>query len=254
MLWYKAWLETRWQFLIGLALLMLSACGGVLAYPQVVKLLPLVPSAEVGGLIGQRIREGAELMRDYRGYVWSQWIREGPTQMGTLLAAILGSGGLLAQASGGAAVFTLSLPASRNRLLGVRAATGLGELFTIAVVPMLLVPMLSPAVGESYGVGDALVHAACVFIAGAVFFSLAILLSTVFGDLWRPLLITCAVAVLVGLADAALGEPKYSLFSVMSGESYFRAGALPWGGLLASVALSAAMLYGASVNIARHDF
>ena len=30
MLWYKSWLETRWRFLIGLVLLMLSACGTVL--------------------------------------------------------------------------------------------------------------------------------------------------------------------------------------------------------------------------------
>ena len=26
MLWYKSWLETRWRFVIGLVLLILSAC------------------------------------------------------------------------------------------------------------------------------------------------------------------------------------------------------------------------------------
>ena len=46
MLWYKSWLETRWRFLIGLALLMLSACGTVLAYPAVQELLPL--AAQIG--------------------------------------------------------------------------------------------------------------------------------------------------------------------------------------------------------------
>ena len=40
----------------------------------------------------------------------------------------------------------------------------------------------------------------------------------------------------------------------MSGERYFRGGGLPWPGLFVSVALSAAMLYGAVVNLARRDF
>jgi hypothetical protein len=30
MLWYKAWLETRWRFVIGLVVLMASACALVL--------------------------------------------------------------------------------------------------------------------------------------------------------------------------------------------------------------------------------
>ena len=33
MLWYKSWLETRWRFLIGLALLVLMACAKVFGYP-----------------------------------------------------------------------------------------------------------------------------------------------------------------------------------------------------------------------------
>src|SRR5436305_1629220 len=87
---------------------------------------------------------------------------------------------------------------SRARLLGVRAATGLAELFAIACLPTLLIPILSPGIGESYGLGNALLHGACVFVATSVFFSIALLLSTVFSDAWRPLLITVAIAVAVG--------------------------------------------------------
>ena len=77
MLWYKAWLETRWRFLIGLVLLMCSAAGVVLVYPRVMQLLPLVPAADAGGEIGRRIREGAVLAREYRGYVRSEERRVG---------------------------------------------------------------------------------------------------------------------------------------------------------------------------------
>ena len=254
MLFYKSWLETRWRFVIGLVLLMLSAAGIVIAYPRVMKLLPLTNTVDVSGEIGRRIKEGAELARTYRGYVWSQ-LRQSMTNMLTLFAVLLGAGGLLSQASGGGALFTLSLPATRNRLLGVRAATGLAELLGLALVPTLLLPVLSPAVGETYGLGDALAHGACLFIAGAVVFSLAFLLSTVFSDVWRPALIAGGAAAVLGLCEPFFPDlARYSLFGIMDGEVYFRDGGLPWLGLFASAAASAAMLYAATRNVARQDF
>ena len=255
MLWYKSWMETRWRFLIGLVMLMCSAAGAVFVYPKVVKLMPLVPALDAGGEIGRRIRESAELAREYRGYVWSQWFRQNLSQMWTLFAALLGTGGLLSQTSGGAALFTLSLPVSRSRLLGVRAAAGLAELLVLAFVPSLIIPLLSPAVGETYAVRDALIHSACLFIAGAAFFSLAFLLSTVFSDVWRPLLIALSVAVVLAVCGQVFRDlSRYGIFRVMSAEDHFRTGNPPWKGLLASAAASAAMLYGAAINIARRDF
>ncbi len=255
MLWYKSWLETRWRFLIGLVILTCSAGAIVFAYPKVMELLPLVPAVDTGGELGQRIREAAELARDYRGYVWSQGFRQNLTEMVTLFAVLLGTGGLLSEAAGGGASFTLSLPASRNRLLGIRAAAGLVELLLLALVPALLIPLLSPAVGQSYGLGTAVVHGICLFIAGAAFFSLAVLLSTIFGDLWRPLLVTLFFAVTIAVFEQVVrGLSSYSIFGVMSGETYFRTGRLPWAGLFLSAGLSAAMLYSASINFARRDF
>ena len=254
MLWYKSWLDTRSRYLIGLVLLMIAAAGTVLDYPQVVKLLPVARTVDASGEIGRLIRESAELSREFRGHVWLQWFRQNLTQMGTLFAVLLGSGGLLSQTSGGA-LFTLSMPVSRRRILGIRAAAGLAEFLVLVFVPSLLIPLLAPAIGQSYRVGDALVHAACLFIAGAAFFSLAFLLSTVFTDLWRPLLIACSVAVVLAISELAVRDlTRYGIFRVMSGEVYFRGGGLPWLGLLASAALSVTMLYAAARNIARQDF
>jgi ABC-2 type transport system permease protein len=255
MLWYKAWLETRWRFLIGLALLICSAGGTVVVYPQMMKLMPLVPSVDATGELGRRIREAAELAREYRGYVWSQWFRQNAAQMWTIFAALLGSGGLLSHGSGGGALFTLSMPVSRSRLLGVRVAAGFAELSVLAFVPSLLLPIVSPAVGQSYAVGDVLIHSACLLVAGAVFFSLASLLSTIFADVWRPPLLALLVAGVLGIGEQALRVlSRYGIFRVMSGELYFRTGQVPWLGLLSTAAASAAMLYLAAVNIARRDF
>jgi ABC-type transport system involved in multi-copper enzyme maturation permease subunit len=255
MLWYKSWMETRWRFLIGLALLMCSAAATVLTYPQVVKLLPLAPKLDLGGEIGRRVAESMELSRSYRGYVWSQWFRQNMIQLWALFAVLLGTGGLLSQTSGGGTLFTLSLPVTRNRLLGIRAATGLAELLVLAVIPSLLLPLFSPAIGQTYGIGDALIHGACLFLAGAVLFSLAFLLSTLFSDLWRPPLVVLCIATAVALFEQIFpGFSHFGLFRVMSAEVYFRNGNLPWLGLFASAALSAAMLYAATRNIARQDF
>jgi ABC-2 type transport system permease protein len=232
MLWYKAWLETRWRFVIGLVLLALSACSTVLAYPEVLRLMPLVPQVGADTEIGRRIQEAAALSREYRGYVWSQWFRQNLVQTWTLFAVLLGTGGLLSQASGGGALFTLSLPASRARLLGVRAATGLAELLVLACVPSLLLIVLSPAVGESYSVVDVLIHGICLFMLVALCFAIALaVLEQFFRDLSR-----------VGL------------FRVMTAEAYFRGDGLPWLGLITSTALSAALIYAATRNIARQDF
>jgi ABC-2 type transport system permease protein len=254
MLWYKTWLETRWRFLIGLALLMILAAGHVFEYPAVTKLMPVVTSVDTSGPLGRLISEAVQVQREYRGYIWWQWYRQNLTQIWTLFAVLLGSGGLLTKASG-ATIFTLSLPISRTRLVTTRAATSLGELFVLALVPSLLIPLLSPGIGQSYPVADALVHSLCVFAAGAVFFSLALLLSTLFPDVWRPLVIACVIAVLLASAEQVItGVSSYGIFHAMAGETYFHNRVVPWPGIVLSVAASATLLYAASVNLAHRDF
>ena len=262
MLWYKSWLETRWRFLIGLGLLSIVACGAVFQYPAVLKLTPLASRINTtvitNSAVERAIKEGLAVQSTYRGFIWWQWVRQNLRQMWTIFAVLLGSGGLIATSGsgGGGTLFMLSLPASRTRVAGVRAATALGELLVLALVPSLVIPLLSPAIGQTYSLVDTLVHGVCTFVAGATFFSLAFLLSTVFSDLWRPLLITCAMAVVLAFFEGVLaldGWP-YGVFWVMSGESYFRGNGAPWLGLLASAAVSAAMLYAATKNIARQDF
>jgi ABC-type transport system involved in multi-copper enzyme maturation permease subunit len=255
MLWYKSFLETRSRFLIGLVVLLMSVFGTVYAYPRVERLLTVVPAAAMNGdsLIAGRLKEIAELSGSYRGYVWAQALGQNVTQMLSLFAVLLGAGGLLSHARG--TLFTLSLPVSRDRLLGVRAATGLAELAVLSFAPVLLLPLISPAVGQHYGVIEAVVHGVCFFFAGAVLFSAACLLSTVFHDQWRPILIVCLFAACLGIAEPFFGDlSRYSLFGIMNGEIYFRGGGVPWLELLATAAASAAMLFTASRNLARQDF
>jgi hypothetical protein len=166
---------------------------------------------------------------------------------------LLGTGGLLSHSSG--ALFTLSMPVSRRDLVGVRAAAGLTELLVLAAAPAIVVPMFSPAVGESYPLGSALIHALCLFAAATIFFSFTMLLSTAFMDMWRPLLIALGIAAVIGIAEGfARDFARYGVFGLMSGEIYFRTGAVPWAALIGSGVLSGLMLYFAAINIERRDF
>jgi ABC-2 type transport system permease protein len=260
-LWYRMWIDTRWRFLIGLALLLIASCGVVLAYPRAMRVLAaLPPGAEIaaGSVSPQlraRLEQAVALARTYRGYIWTQWFSQELPQLWCLLAIALGSGGLVSQAARGGGIFTLSLPVSRSRLVQTRAATALGELLVLSIVPSLLLPMLSPAVGQTYSVAEALVHGTCLFVGGAVFFSTTFLLSSLVEQVWIPPLIMLCTAVVISTARAI--EPdlaRYTLAPILSAESYFRAGALPWTGLLASAGFSAAALYASTRNIARRDF
>ena len=254
MLWYKSFLETRSRFLIGLVILLMSVFGAVYAHPRVERVLAMVPAAAIAGdgLIANRIKEIAELSSSYRGYIWAQALRQNVTQMLSLFAVLLGAGGLV---SGRGMLFTLSLPVSRDRLLGVRAATGLAELALLSFAPLMLIPLISPAVGQHYGLVEAFVHGVCFFFAGAVLYSAACLLSTVFHDQWRPILIVCLFAACLGIVEPFFGDlSRYSLFGIMNGEIYFRGGGVPWLELLATAAVSAALLSAANRNFARQDF
>jgi hypothetical protein len=92
-------------------------------------------------------------------------------------------------------------------------------------------------------------------IAGAEFFSLALLLSTIFSDLWRPLLIAVGAAIALAFLEQVVRDlPVSGIFEVMSAQEYFRTGKVPWAGLLTIAVASATMLYGAAINFARRDF
>jgi ABC-type transport system involved in multi-copper enzyme maturation permease subunit len=256
MLWYKAWLETRLRFFIGLGLLSVMACGIVFSYRAVQSLMPLANSmSNDGTALGRIVGEAAAIESTYRGYVWYQWFRQNLCQTWTLFALLLGTGGLVAHGRSGGALYTLSLPVSRARLVGVRATTGLAELAVLAFVPSVFIPLLSPGIGQSYSIADVAVHGLCLFLAGSAVFSLTVLLSTEFSDIWSPPLLALVAFVLaagVGLLVPAF-EP-YSPLPTMTGASYLADGRVPLSGIVVSLVASAVFLFAATRNMRRHDF
>jgi hypothetical protein len=107
MLWQKSWLDTRWPFLIGFGLLALLACGSVVDYPRVARLLPTIGRVDPNAPMARFIQDAIDVERTYRGFVWHEWFRQNLPQTWTLFAVFIGSTGLVASKG---ALFTLSLP------------------------------------------------------------------------------------------------------------------------------------------------
>jgi ABC-type transport system involved in multi-copper enzyme maturation permease subunit len=253
MLWYKAWLETRWRFYVGLALLTGLSALVVLTYPLASKIV--VSVVNPGGWIGERVRTNLAIISTYRGYVWAQWFGQNLHQVWTVFAILIGVGGIVTESTRGSALFTLSLPVTRRRLLGVRAATGVIELAVLAIVPSLLIPAFSLWIGQTFAVTDAVVYGLMTFVGGLAFFGLSFLLATVFSDQLKPIIIGLCVAFLIGMLSLMAKElAPYSLYAVMSGKSYFLSGKVPWFGLAISPVLAAAMFYLAIRIVERRDF
>jgi hypothetical protein len=257
MLWYKSWTDTRWRFLLGLVILVVFACGTVMSFSTVQALAAAVPPEAVVGndSLQQELQESLDLVRTFRGYAWSQWFAQGLSGVPgllTLFAALLGSGSPLVK-SGSGVLFSLALPVPRHRWIGARAATGLAELFALALAASVTVALTAPLIGEQFAMADAVLYGSCAFVVASLFFAIAMLASTAFNDVWRPLLLTCLAAVLLAGVGMAL-PARHGLFEAMAGGDYFYDASLPWPELLVSAAATAGLLYAASAIVARRDF
>jgi hypothetical protein len=250
MLWHKAWVDTRWRFLLGLALLLVFACGSSLTFPRVRDFLasiqlPVVTDEEAAAAF----RESLELTRTFRGYAWSQWFAQNFPVLLTIMAALLGSGSSLVKGGSGA-LFSLALPVSRGRWISSRAGTALAELSVLALAPSLAFAALAPVIGEQFAATEAMAYGLSAFAGASLFLGVAVFLSTLFNDVWRPLLLTCVGAIAIGV----IVPHDHGLFRAMGGQSYFFTGTLAWPELLVSVAGAAGLVYAAAANVARRDF
>ena len=255
MLWYKAWLDTRWIIVIGGVLLLLSAGSTVFGFDSVQKIIDAMPPvvSNDDNPFREQMREAMEVSRTFRGYAWSNWFSGNSVWYLTILAAVLGSGTPLSR-SGRGLLFSLALPVSRERWITTRAATVLAELFVAAFVPGLVIVGLAPLEQQQFALGESLVYGASAFVGASVFLGLASFLSTVFEDVWRPLLITfCAALVIASASEYVLPQGR-GLFAAMGGRSYFFGGTVLWLELSLCVAATAALIYAAAANIARRDF
>jgi len=238
MLWHKAWLETRSQFVIALV--------GCVAFC-------LMWVIEFGkGAAGSRGQAGLfDLLHGVHAGLAFCWI---------LAVTFLMMGGLLQEKAVGASSFTLALPVSRLHLMLVRFGMGFLQAIALAVVPWIAMLLYAAVAGYPYPVLQACFHILLLLSGGLLFLTIAFLISSlVEGQYTAPVVSIGISAVLV---YALRGEKlaRYNPGRMMAGNDGFswRTGLLVGQAQFlhaAAFAVVAALLFAISVKAIEHyDF
>jgi hypothetical protein len=92
-------------------------------------------------------------------------------------------------------------------------------------------------------------------VGGTFFLIFTILISTIFTDMLKPIIVGVVAVFALETASLLIKEfAPYSITRIMSGATYFRTGELPWIGLGVSLAVAAAMFYLSLRIVERRDF
>jgi putative exporter of polyketide antibiotics len=273
MLWRKSWWETRWGFLtiLGLTILLLVS-------QQPLEQHELTEWAT-------RLQQEATWLRHHEprwnedtrrfltslnglpGYVWGRWFGAlliiWPVYAITMAATLIKSlSPTVKEGQGAAGPFTFSLPVSRRKPLIIHAAVLAVEMTSLALAPSLIYAIVIRSSGRWIPIGSTVIYALLLALGGMVFVAFTFLLIAVFNSQWKSMAIGFLTVVVSSVLDRALGAwgsrfdeyPWWHVYHVMSGESYFRYGRIPWLGLFASLALTGLMMFAAVRIHERRDF
>ncbi len=236
MLWYKAWLETRSRFLTSLATLTIF-CAVFVHHAQ--------------GLLRP------ELPADYNRllFVTQQFV----VIMWILAVVLLGMGGIVREKSSGTSSFTLSLPVSRTRLLGIRVGTGVLEATALGIVPWTTVYLVSSLAGMPILISQVGFYVSLLLGGGLAYFAMAILVSSLVEGEYTAPAVAFGVVLLTAIVFDAWLRP-FNLWRLVTGDfyidrhTYLLSSHFPWMGTFTSLFAAALMLLTSVQVIRRREF
>jgi hypothetical protein len=250
-LWYKAWTETRRFFRLGVVFLVASALALYAGYPD-------DPSQRFpNGGIAVGTEQVRALLHDGRAFIWLSWFGTSLLLGLSFLALALAGTGLARNPDGGAApgvTYALSMPVSRRKLAGVRMAAGWLELAALAVAPTVLVCLLAPTQGQSFPIREGLAHALLALSGVSALYGFFVLLSAALGELSKAVLGGTVLFLYGMFTFLTNGVRKFSVFRLMTGDTYFTRGEIPWLGVLACLACAVTLMYASVRIVERRDF
>ena len=244
MLWYKAWRESRARFLLLVLFVIAFWLYWIFLWRH----------------------QWAHLSKEHVTLATIGYASVFPVQRLAILylvvlVPLLSMGGLLREGGHGTARLSLSIPVSRLRQLGVRAAVGVMEMALLATLPAVLVPAFLPFVHGAHPLPVALHFILLWIVCGAPVLALGFLCSTILTGEYTPLIASVMAALsYVYFTTPPFFRPygpKFSLFRIMMGMNVEdlpfdkRLNGLPepfpWITLLA-IAVVALALFAASVQ------
>ncbi|MDQ6788643.1 MAG: ABC transporter permease subunit [Acidobacteriota bacterium] len=260
MLIYKAWLETRFRFFIGVAMTL-----GICAFFVVGN--PLIVAHWKEDLIYRPELYNPPwlftAMDDYPFFIHHFLFQDFLQKVWVLFAILIGFGGISRETAQGAAGFTLSLPVSRNRLMIDRTIVGFLEITIIGFLGCLAIPLLSFFIGKSYPLSQVIIHGLLLVGGGCVFYALSLFLSALIQGEYIPAFagigfVSVIYFLMQPYADGA-PEPKFLKFinitKTISGVSQVDTlNNIPWLGLIFSLLLGIALFWASLKIIEKRDY
>lgn len=222
MLWYKGWLETRFQVVFALLFAAFPIPLFTLAAPHAANSAPQVSPAQA--------ENGIQFFALYYSLVPLLVAGSGiATQYGRMKKGLHGS-----------MYFTLSLPVSRFRLFATRA--GLGMLETVAILAIapcfVRIVLIQPSDHVSHS--DLFAFWVTLSVCASAFYFLGVLLSTFLNDQLRGWVSMFGVVVLYGLLYKVPLLAPLNIFRAMISPLFTHA--FPWAGM--GLSLGAAAILG----------
>jgi ABC-2 type transport system permease protein len=238
MLWYKEWLETRARFLISL-----FGMAAMCAYT---------------------VYHGDREALPYTGASYYRMVlHSGHTLLATMWVAavnLLMMGGLVREKAVGAAAFTLALPVSRARLLGVRIAAGFMQAMALAIVPASAIFMVGSTMGKTHSLSQAAFHTILLGGGGLLFFAIALLISSMVEGEYTAPVVSFGIVVLLAVALNGNAWREYSPWDFISGAAYWDrrsaqlVGPIPWLSVAVYVGLAGMLTWASIKVIQRREF
>lgn len=223
MLWYKAWLETRGRFLISLV--------------------------GITGLCAYSVFHGDRQALSYTKLEYYYAVLHGGhsllTMMWVMAVTLLMMGGLLREKALGAASFTLALPVSRARLMGVRIAVGLIQAMTLVIVPWSVMFLVGSVAGKTHSISQAWFHIVLLTGGGVLFFAIALLISSLIEGEYTAPIVSYGLVIAIAVAFNGASLRAYSPWSYILGSEHFDrhkslfVGSIPWMPAVVYVSLAA---------------
>lgn len=246
-LWHKSWLESRARFLGATAVMILVLGWEVLdsehGMSRFDRVPPITFTQYVAYIFGGRLQ-----------LVWVASV------------LLLGLGGLVREGALGTAQFTLTLPFRRREWTQVRAALGVIEAAVLALIPVVVIPVVSRIVGHSYPMWEALKFSGLLFTAGTVFFFTGIFWASLLAGEFSAIAIGGVSVFLVFTAQDYLYRlipsftvPYFNMNAFLNGYDVVNraTGFLdgwPWAGVLKSACASAVLFWISMEIVERRDF
>jgi ABC-type transport system involved in multi-copper enzyme maturation permease subunit len=241
----KAWLESRGRFVSAAVVLAILGVSTVLRAP-----------ATISGW--EAVHRGEQM--SYPLYVWLSLSHGFLQFLWVVAAVILGLGGLIREEALGSSGFTLALPVSRREHILTRAGVGAAEAIALGFIPGLIVVLLSPMIGRSYPLWQALMFAGLLVLAGLVFYALGFFLSHVLrGEYAAPAVAMAAIAAFYVLTKLP-GLEALNVFDAMDGKkvlvgrTFYLGTEFPISVILASLAVALGMVTLSVIRVKSRDF